>query len=165
MTNASEKSRLLDSLQSQRDHVIGILDDLDEASARRAVAPSGWDVRALVQHLTGDDERFWFSAVVAGDQHAIEATFGDGDAWRVEEDTTLAEIIARYRAETERSNAVLSAADLDAAPAWWPDDIFGDWRMDDVRQVVLHVITETATHAGHLDITRELIDRRQWIVL
>jgi hypothetical protein len=32
-------------------------------------------------------------------------------------------------------------------------------------EVLLHVITETACHAGHLDAARELIDGRQWIVL
>jgi len=30
---------------------------------------------------------------------------------------------------------------------------------------VLHVITETATHAGHLDAVRELIDGRTWMIL
>jgi hypothetical protein len=30
---------------------------------------------------------------------------------------------------------------------------------------MLHVITETAVHAGHLDAVRELIDGRQWLVL
>jgi hypothetical protein len=34
-----------------------------------------------------------------------------------------------------------------------------------VREVVLHVITETACHAGHLDTARELIDGRLWMVL
>ncbi len=34
-----------------------------------------------------------------------------------------------------------------------------------VRHVVLHVITETAVHAGHLDAARELLDGSQWIVL
>ena len=37
--------------------------------------------------------------------------------------------------------------------------------MDNLREVVLHVITETATHAGHLDAVRELIDGRTWMVL
>jgi hypothetical protein len=30
---------------------------------------------------------------------------------------------------------------------------------------VLHVLVETATHAGHLDAVRELIDGRKWLVL
>ena len=53
---------------------------------------------------------------------------------------------------------------LDAGPAWWPD-IFGDWRLDDLEQVLLHVVTETACHAGHLDAARELLDGRRWLVL
>ena len=164
-TTVSEKTRLLESLQGQREHVVAILEGLDETTARRAVAPSGWNVLQLVQHLSRDDERFWFSAVVGGHQAAIEATFADGDAWQVDPDRTLADVLAEYRSETERSAAVLDAADLDAAPTWWPEEIFPDWRMEDVRQVVLHVITETATHAGHLDLVRELLDGRQWIVL
>ena len=161
----NEKNRLLDSLQAQRDHVIGILDGLDEEAARRAAAPSGWSVLGLVQHLTRDDERFWFSAVVAGDADAIEATLNEGDAWQVAPDRTLNDIVDGYRAEIQRSAAVLAEADLDASPGWWPTEIFPDWRMDDVRQIVLHVITETATHAGHLDLVRELIDGRQWMTL
>ena len=41
-----------------------------------------------------------------------------------------------------------------------------DWGRDfpDLRTVLLHVITETAVHAGHLDAVREMIDTRQWIV-
>jgi hypothetical protein len=43
--------------------------------------------------------------------------------------------------------------------------IFGDWRLHDLREILLHVITETACHAGHLDAARELIDGRRWLVL
>ena len=37
--------------------------------------------------------------------------------------------------------------------------------LGDLREILLHVIAETATHAGHLDAARELINGRQWIVL
>ncbi len=43
-------------------------------------------------------------------------------------------------------------------------DAEGEWRLHDVRDVLLHVITETACHAGHLDAVRELIDGQQWLV-
>lgn len=163
--SSPEKFRLLASLQTQRDHVFGILDGLGDDDARRTVAPSGWTPLGLVSHLTRDDERFWFSAVIGGDPSAIEATFTDPDAWQAGAELTLAEALNAYRAEIERSTAALADADLDAPPRWWPEEIFGDWRMDDVRQIILHVITETATHAGHLDLVRETIDGRQWIVL
>jgi hypothetical protein len=53
---------------------------------------------------------------------------------------------------------------LDAAPARWPDEWAG-WRLADLRAVIVHVITGTACHAGHLDVVRELIDGRTWLVL
>jgi hypothetical protein len=42
-------------------------------------------------------------------------------------------------------------------------DYFSDWRLRDVREIILHVITETAVHAGHLDAARELLDGRTWM--
>jgi hypothetical protein len=45
------------------------------------------------------------------------------------------------------------------SPARWPSQ-WPDWRLGDLREIILHVITETACHAGHLDAVRELIDGR-----
>jgi hypothetical protein len=70
-----------------------------------------------------------------------------------------------YRQEIDRANAIITATPLDAAPAWWPPDLFGDWRLHNLREIILHVMTETACHAGHLDAARELIDGRRWLVL
>jgi len=69
------------------------------------------------------------------------------------------------RREIELADAIIAATSLDSAPAWWPEDLFGSWRLDDLREILLHVIAETACHAGHLDAAGELIDGRQWIVL
>jgi len=70
-----------------------------------------------------------------------------------------------YRQQIELANAIITTTPLDAAPAWWPEELFGDWRLDNLREVILHVLTETAVHAGHLDAARELIDGRTWLVL
>jgi hypothetical protein len=43
--------------------------------------------------------------------------------------------------------------------AGWTDH-FEHWRLRDLREIILHVITETAVHAGHLDAARELLDGR-----
>lgn len=150
-------------LDAQRNHVLGILEGLDEEALRRPVLPSGWSCAALVQHLAKDDEQFWFQCVVAGDADAI-ATLDDGDAWQLDDTTTGADVIASYREQIERSNAILAGVSPTAAPAWWPE-FFGGWRLETVRDVVLHVLTETANHAGHVDAARELIDGRQWLVL
>ena len=53
---------------------------------------------------------------------------------------------------------------LDAEPVWWFED-GGDAPYSSLREVLLHVIVETAAHAGHLDICRELVDGRQRLVL
>ena len=67
--------------------------------------------------------------------------------------------------ETALADAVIRATPLDTPPAWWPADLFGTFRLLDLREVLLHVITETACHAGHLDVARELIDGRTWLIL
>jgi hypothetical protein len=76
-----------------------------------------------------------------------------------------ADVLALYREETGRADAVVRARPLDAAPAWWPDDWFPGLARRDLRGTLLHVLAETATHAGHLDAARELLDGRQWLVL
>ena len=161
----SEHTALLAYLDAQREHVLGILEGLDEEALRRPILPSGWTCLGLVQHLTLDVERFWFRAVIPGEQAAIDALVGASDAWQVSADVRAAAVFDRYRQESERANAIIAATPLDAAPAWWPSELFGDWRLGSVREIVLHVMTETATHAGHLDAARELIDDRLWLVL
>lgn len=63
-----------------------------------------------------------------------------------------------------RANAVIEALPADATPKWWPDYV-QDVPPRPLRKVMVHVITETATHAGHLDAIRELTEGSQWIVL
>lgn len=161
-----ERELLLGYLQAQRRHVLGIVEGLDEESLGTAVLPSGWSCRALVHHLATDVERLWFAAVQAAEPEAV-AYYGDHpDGWQVPEGMTAAEVVELYRREAERADAVIARTPLDAAPAWWPEELFGTgWRMDDLREVVLHVLVETAAHAGHLDAARELLDGRQWLVI
>ena len=74
---------------------------------------------------------------------------------------SAADVLDLYRREAAAADAALAGLSLDAPPARWPD-YFQDWRLQDVREVMLHVITETAIHAGHLDAARELPDGRTW---
>ena len=119
-----------------------------------------------MHHLTVDVELFWFGAVVAGDVTAIaELDRIADDGWKVPDGATADDVLAGYRRQCARSDDVVGAADLDAPPAWWPTDLFGAAHVDDVREVLVHVIAETACHAGHLDAAREMVDGRQWMVL
>ncbi len=161
----AEAELLLAHLRSQRRHVLGILEGLDEEALRRPVLPSGWSCLGLVRHLALDDERFWFRGVVAGEQEIKdEVAASTESAWVLRSDDTADTVFALYREEAARTDAIVAETPLDAAPAWWPD-FFGEFRMDSLREVLMHVITETATHAGHLDAVRELIDGRTWMVI
>ncbi|MYR44125.1 DinB family protein [Streptomyces sp. SID5910] len=160
-----EVRALLTALDGQRRHVLGALEGLDEEALRRPVLPSGWSCLGLVRHLALDVERFWFGAVVAGDERVIAALDETEDAWRVEADMAASDVLDRYRREVRLADAVVGATPADAPLAWWPHHLFGAPHLHSLRDVLLHVITETACHAGHLDAARELIDGRRWLVL
>jgi hypothetical protein len=157
-TLSREREALLEWLGDQRQHVLGVLAGLSEEDLRRPVLPSGWTCLALVRHLAVDDERFWVRAVAAGEPLPLD----DDSGWKVADGDSAESVIDLYRQEIANSDAVLAGLDLDAPPARWPD-YFSSWRLRDVREIILHVISETATHAGHLDAARELLDGRTWL--
>lgn len=162
---ADEAKDLQGSLDQVRRHVLGIVDGLSEEQCRRPVLPSGWSCLGLVNHLAIDVERFWFRAVMSADQAAWDS-FDDGpSAWQVAPGVGYPHVAALYRDEISASDQVIAALPIDAPPAAWPEGMFGSFRLYTLREVMLHTLTETAVHAGHLDAARELIDGRQWMVL
>jgi Protein of unknown function (DUF664) len=166
--SSHETEVLLSTLNKQRQHVLEILDGLSDADLRRAVLPSGWTCLGLIRHLALDVERFWFRQVMIGQPADADAP-GEAeepgtDAWEVGPNIPAEAVLGLYRHEIELADAVIAATTIDEPPAWWPD-FFGSFRLADLREVMLHVITETACHAGHLDAVRELIDGRIWLNL
>ena len=157
-----ERDLLLAHLDAERRHVLSAVDGLSEMDLTRAVAPSGWSIAQLLNHLTYDDEIFWVGAIVGGDEDAIGLI---QDGWKVPV-TSGADAAAQYRRWRERSDAVLAEVDLEASPRWWPrDDVFPFPPFADARACVFRLLVETASHAGHLDIVREAIDGRQHLVV
>lgn len=158
-TTDRETAMLRTWLDGQREHVLGILDGLGDADLRRPLLPSGWNCLGLVHHLAIDVERWWFRYIMAA-----EPLEWDGDAWGAPDGMSAEDVFALYREEIDRSNAIIGSHPADAAPAGYPDG----WpirRYPDLRELIVHVIAETATHAGHLDAVRELIDGRTWLIL
>ncbi|WP_210414891.1 DinB family protein [Microlunatus elymi] len=156
---------LLHRLAGQRRHILDQLDGLSEEQLRQPVLPSGWSCLGLVKHLTLSDERYWFEVVMAG--HPLDFwPEGDNADWQVPDDVPAESVIAEYRAAIDRSDSYIADLELDDPPArpedWWPE---AGLSFPDLRAVLVHVIVETATHAGHLDAVRELLDRKQYIVL
>jgi uncharacterized damage-inducible protein DinB len=160
---SDQATDLLKYLNQQRAHVFGILKGLSEAELSRPVLPTGWTCAGLVQHLALDIERFWFRRVMTGEQVEPDE-FGD-DGWQVRPGVSAAAVLDLYRREIERADTIIVSTTIEAPPAWWPDFFAPTFHLDTLRQVILHVIAETACHAGHLDAARELIDGRQWMVL
>jgi Protein of unknown function (DUF664) len=80
------------------------------------------------------------------------------------DDQSDEDLIEQYADECRLATAAIEDLGLDAQPAWWFDGESGP-PYSSLREVLLHVIVETATHAGHLDICRELVDGGQRLVL
>jgi Protein of unknown function (DUF664) len=150
---------LLDFLDAQRDAVLSIVAGLDEAAWHRPVVPSGWTPAGLVEHL-GGAEWHWFQGVVTGavpePPPGEDPPAYDPKAAFVSDEPS-AEIIRFYRDQCARSDAVLAVTPMSVPPRGRHGDPETD-EPPNVRWIVLHMIEETARHAGHLDIARELID-------
>jgi hypothetical protein len=150
---------LLAFLDAQRAAVLSIVTDLDEDAWHRPVVPSGWTPAGMVEHL-GGAEWHWFQGVVTGKHPEPPpgeelAPYDPTAAFVSDEPST--EIINFYRDQCASSDAVLAVTPLSARPRG-KHGVPGQEEPPNVRWVVLHMIEETARHAGHLDIARELLD-------
>jgi uncharacterized protein DUF664 len=156
----TEDGALLAFLAAQREAVLSIVAGLDEDAWHRPVVPSGWTPAGLIEHL-GGAEWHWFQGVVTGADpgpppEEDQPPYDPRTAPAFVTDLPSAEIIGFYRDQCASSDAVLAVTPLSARPLGKHGDPDGE--PPDVRWVVLHMIEETARHAGHLDIARELID-------
>jgi len=157
----SERDRLQHFLDQQREAVLAIIDGLDESQLHTPVLPSGWTPIGLVRHLIGA-EQYWFQQVADGrtpqlswDDGIADPPYDPAAPFRTEHSS--AAVIARYRRQCQLSNEVLRSRELDAELVGEPFDWPGE-PITDLRWVALHLIEETARHAGHLDAARELLD-------
>jgi Protein of unknown function (DUF664) len=163
-SQAHTRRLLLEALTAQREHALGIVEGLSEEQLRESKLPSGWSFLGMLRHLAFDDEYYWFSCIVGGESLDFFAAQADDpdSMFKVPPGMTGDAVIAEYREQIAASNEVIAATPLDGQPRqrapWWTesDD-------PDLEELLLHVITETACHAGHLDAARELVDGRKWM--
>ena len=160
--HASEASddMLRTFLRAQRESVLAIVEGLSEQAWHRSVVPTGWTPAGMLEHL-GGAEWHWFQGVVAGRHPEPAPADEDLPAYDPTAafvcDQPSAEVIGFYREQCASSDAVLAQTPLSARPRG-RHGVRGQEEPPDARWVVLHMIEETARHAGHLDIARELID-------
>ena len=138
-----ERETLLALLQYQRESLVRTVVGADEAAA--SPVASGTTLAWLVAHLCRA-ESSWVEERFAGATPRMTGLPDD----RV---PTIAESVAAYRSGWARIDAIASSADLDAPcradPATPPVNL---------RWVLVHLLEETARHAGHADVLRELLD-------
>jgi uncharacterized damage-inducible protein DinB len=153
---ADEREMLIAYLDFQRESMVMKVDGLSEEQARFKPTAGSNSLAGLVSHL-GWDEVWWFRISFLGEQDvAVPWTDEDPDAdHRVTDEQTVGDLVAFYRAEWERSNEIVRAAPSLDEPAAWTTRTDG---VPTLRWILNHMIEETARHAGHADITRELID-------
>jgi hypothetical protein len=151
---AGEREQLTGFLDHQRATVVWKASGLTDEQARRSLLPSELTtVAGLVPHLRLNEE-FWFGTVIGGAPDAWEEILEeDPDAeFRLGLEQPLDTLIADYRAQCERSRETLAGHELDEVVS------LPSGKKLTVRWVVIHMIEETARHAGHLDLIRELTD-------
>jgi hypothetical protein len=153
---ADERSTLEAFLDFYRGAVQAKLSGVSEEDARRRLVPSDTTLAAIIKHLARV-EVSWFQHRLAGiaveDLPLLARVIEDPDLdFRVEPDETVDVLIARYVEQCARSREIAARYELDHVV---PHPVLGRVSM---RWIVVHMIEETARHAGHADILREQID-------
>ena len=127
------------------------LDGLAEDQARRPMVASGTSLAGLVRHAI-DGEQYWFGTHLIG-----VGTEPDWDAHMTPDpDEPIVALVERYRAAAAAAAADAAIEQLGDAKALSVGLV--DGRRKTLRWTLAHVTAETARHAGHADILRELID-------
>lgn len=149
--DGTEKETLRGLLDENRAIMVWKLDGVSEEAARRPMVGSGTSLLGLVKHLAWV-ERSWFQSTFSGIDMEFPWSKEDPDAdFRIEDDETIDDIIGLYEEAVMRSNGIIASSDLDDRAERGKDH-------PSLRWIVGHMVEETARHAGHADIVRELID-------
>ncbi len=151
---ASSRSEVLGRyLEYFRDQVVSKLEGIPEGRLRSSLLPSGWTPLELLKHLTHVEQRWleWgFEGRTVADPWADHR---DG-RWYVSDDETLASLLAAFRAQAGRSDAVVAAHGLEHVGE--PGERWNGEPPATLERVLLHLLQEYARHVGHLDIVAEL---------
>lgn len=153
-----DKDTLHRYLRAQRESLLSKLDGLGEYDIRRPMTSTGTNLLGLVKHVASV-ELGYLGEVFGRPDGGELSWFADdaepnADMWATP-DETREQIVELHRYSAAHSDATIEALPLDAPGEvpWW-----GERRHVTLHQVLVHMCVETARHAGHADIVRELID-------
>ncbi len=161
-TGSQERQDILETLAIHRGFLRHAAVGVTDEQARSAPTVSELCLGGIIKHVTRVEAN-WHDFIVDGPRfegppdEAAHAEFAAG--FRMEDDETLDELLAAYDEVARRTDElVASLPSLDASQPlpeapWFPPG--ARWT---ARRTLLHVVAETAQHAGHADIIRETID-------
>jgi hypothetical protein len=156
----TERDDLLESLTAHRGFLLFTVNGITDEQARQRLTVSELTLGGLVKHVA-QTEKGWAEFIVDGPKtmEYTEDSFAEhADGFVLREDETLAGVLAEYAEIAKRTDDLVRTCDLDAvqplpeAP-WFPPN-----GTRSARRVFVHIVAETAQHAGHADILREALD-------
>jgi hypothetical protein len=148
-----ELETLVELLRYQRASLVRNAEGMTDEQAKWSPVPSGTSLLWLVSHMA-DAEETWLLQRFAGRPVTPTPAPSGSEGPDGPEGSEVTAAITRYRAVWSVTDAVVAASgDPDAR-------CVGDDTLPpvDLRWVLAHLLEETARHAGHADILRELVD-------
>ncbi|MFG3716205.1 DinB family protein [Streptomyces massasporeus] len=158
MTTSSEKTDLLAAFAEQRALLLITVRGLTDAQAGRRTTVSELTLGGIVKHLATGEE-MWARIMSERDGELPDGML-DTAQYRMVEDDTLPALLERYASAARATEeAVAALPDLDVGvplpkTPWSPPEP----EFWSARRILLHLIRETAQHAGHADLLRETLD-------
>jgi hypothetical protein len=154
-----ERTDLLETLATHRRFLRYTLRDLSDAQAAQRTTVSSLTLGGLIKHVASTEQN-WMTFVIGG---ADGMAAGANDDWAANfqmlEGDTVAGVLERYEEVARRTTEIIeSLPDFDAEHPLPAAPWFEPGAAWSVRRVLLHLIAETAQHAGHADIIRESLD-------
>lgn len=154
------KGELHQKLRVARANLLDNLDGLGEYDLRRPVTPTGTNLLGLAKHLAGLEYGYLGDCVGRPAPERLawmeDGSVGEGaDMWAKPHESGVA-ILDLYRRAAEHADATVDELDLDSPGQvpWWSEPA------TTLGVLLVRMLAETAQHAGHADIVRELIDGR-----
>ncbi|MFE9692506.1 DinB family protein [Micromonospora sp. NPDC005806] len=152
-----ERADLLAALRRHRGFLRQTVQGLTDEQAATRSTVSELCLGGLIKHVATTEERWLWFAVGGAEAMQREPIDWFGQ-FRMGDGETLAGLLAEFDRVAEATDALVATLDLNSAhplptAPWFEPGV--SWS---VRRVLLHVIAETAQHAGHADIIREAID-------
>jgi uncharacterized damage-inducible protein DinB len=162
-TLTGERADLLEALAAHRHFLRYTVQGLTDDQARQRTTASELTLGGLLKHVAAQ-EAGWVRFVLEGPSSMPgpddpEQMARWAEEFRMGPDETLEGILARYDEVAQRTDELVrTLPDLDAAHPLPEAPWFPPGAVRSARRVFLHIIAETAQHAGHADILRESLD-------